>query len=126
MSEQLVSLTKREKIALELKSKGGWRAFYLMRDNYNNICDRFMDMASVNNKLRQAIKNHEDINIEHLKAQFVELYDSLKKYSECPVCYELLTKDVLDVPNCGHLICKPCKDKICEGNCLCPICKKKY
>ena len=126
MSDQLVSITRKEKIALELKSKAGWRAYYLMRDNFDNMCEQFHTTATINNKLRSAIMNQEDINIDHLKSQFVELYGSLKKYSECPVCYEVLTKEILEVPKCVHLICRGCKDTICESNSLCPICKKKF
>ena len=126
MSQQVITLTKREKAALELKAKSGWRAFYNMRDNFDCMCERFNTMSAANSNLRLAILNQEEINMDFLKSQFVELYDSVKKYSECPVCYEVLTKDLLDVPNCGHLICKGCKDVICQSNSLCPICKKKY
>lgn len=61
--------------------------------------------------MRLAILNQEEVNMDF----YVDLYDSVKNYSECPACYVVPTKDLLDVPNCGHLICKGCKDVICEN-----------
>jgi aminopeptidase N len=74
----------------------------------------------------QSIKNDEDVDITYLKSQFIELYDKVNDKLECPVCFEILTKDKIEVPNCGHLICKVCKETICKSSCKCPICKKKY
>ena len=68
-----------------------------------------------------------DLDITFLKNQFIEMYDKLKQYSECPVCYETLTKSNIEVPKCGHLICKSCVEKIKRSSTpVCPNCRKKY
>lgn len=108
--------------ALERKAKKGWRMFYTMVER-NEVLSRQM---VAQRELVDRIKNEQDIDLTYLKSQFVELYDKVHSQIECPSCFELLTKENLDVPNCGHLLCKTCKNKICETNCQCPICRKKF
>ena len=81
--------------------------------------------------MRHRIVNNEECDINYLKSQFVEMYDMLKKETECPVCYDLLTKDNIEVPKCGHIICKTCIEAIktnkhLSSQGLCPSCRKKY
>jgi hypothetical protein len=119
-------LTPVQRRALENKAKSGWKMYFMMKEQHDLLAD-FMEYERESNKqLISDIKSGEEIDITHLKNQFVELYEKVNSQMECPVCFEILTKDKLDVPNCGHLICKSCKETICKGNCSCPICKKKY
>jgi len=121
-----ITITKREKFLLEQKAKQGWRCFFIMRDKLDDLGQSYTHLIHQNREMVDLIKNGGEVDINHLKNQFVEMYEKLKEYTECPVCFDTLTKDNLDVPTCGHIICKSCKETIMKGNCLCPICKKKY
>ena len=63
----------------------------------------------------------ETLDITYLKNQFIEMYDELKKFTECPVCFENLNKENTKLTNCGHLFCITCFDRVDN----CPICRKK-
>jgi hypothetical protein len=117
-------LTPAEQRKLVQKSKQGWRAFFLMRDNYDTLQNWITEINQRNYQLRQQLRNNENVDIEYLKRQFIEMYDKLKEYTECPVCFEVLTKDNIEVPNCGHILCKGCREKIKQGDCKCPVCRK--
>ena len=49
------------------------------------------------------------------------MYDELKLFKECPICWETLSKENAKLSNCGHLHCRTCVAKIHE----CSICRKK-
>uniref|UniRef100_A0A6C0INQ3 RING-type domain-containing protein n=1 Tax=viral metagenome TaxID=1070528 RepID=A0A6C0INQ3_9ZZZZ len=40
----------------------------------------------------------------------------------CPVCYDILTTNTIQIPLCFHYICKGCKDR-CTN---CPLCRENY
>ena len=121
-----ITISRREKFLLEQKAKQGWRCFFILRDNFDILCQSYNTLIEDNREMVKLIREGGEIDINHLKNQFVEMYDKLKEYTECPVCFETLTKENLDVPTCGHVICKGCKERIMADKCLCPICKKKY
>jgi hypothetical protein len=51
-----------------------------------------------------------------------EYYEQSDKKDDCPVCYESIPADKLEVPGCCHTICSDC-----AGKCLkCPICREGY
>ena len=111
---------------LEQKAKAGWRCFFMMRDDYCELNEHYGNLLFKNRQLAKEIKDGKEVDITYLKSQFVEMYDMVKKNSECPVCFELLTKENIEVPSCGHLICKNDKATIMLGDKKCPCCRKNY
>jgi hypothetical protein len=117
-----LTITATEKKRLETKSKAGWASYYALLNRFDNLSDYVGNLSNRNIELRDKLKNGGDIDVEYLKTQFMEMYDKLKEYSECPVCFETITKDTAKLGNCGHLVCMDCFDKLDN----CPICRKKY
>jgi hypothetical protein len=111
-------LTNKEKWALEGKAKSGWKLYFIEREYTYEL------LATRNNvrPMVQAIRGGETPDIQHLTRMFLELYDKVGEITDCPVCFEGMTKENTTVPMCGHLVCKACKAKLEE----CPICRKKY
>ena len=126
----MITISKSEKFQLEVKAKSGWRCFFIMRENFDGLQSWVNELTNRNRELRKRLEDPHfemnDLDITYLKRQFVEMYDKLKEYTDCPICFETLTKDNMEVPKCGHILCKTCKEKIMAINCLCPICKKKF
>ena len=69
----------------------------------------------------------------HIKKEFQEMADALKKKWDCPVCFD--TKDINDltITNCGHFYCKPCLvqwKEACKAQGKdkweCGMCRKKH
>ncbi len=121
MATPTMKATKEWK-AMEGKSKAGWRAYYA-------VCEEMWEMSCMlhksrteNKKLISQIKDGVDVDLDFLKKQFVELYEQANKTCECPVCFELMSKETLNVSSCGHLTCKECFEKMTD----CPICRKTY
>ena len=122
-----ITITSKEKKYLESKAKVGWKNFYIMRDDYYNLSNFFSEARAENKKLVAQINSGGEIDLDFLKKQFLELYDKVGELTDCPVCFETLTKENSEVPSCGHMICKGCKTNICNiGKKECPICKAKY
>ena len=127
MTDATITITKREKSFLEAKAKSGWKCFYLLRDDYYNLNSYFNEQRAENRKLIETIKSGGEVDLTFLKKQFVELYEKVGEATDCPVCFETLTKDNMEIPNCSHLICKDCKGHICSsGDKKCPICRVAY
>lgn len=121
------TITTAEKKRLENKAKVGWKNYYTLRDDFDELSQYFSEVRAENKKLIETIKSGGDVDIEYLKKQFLDLYEKVGELTDCPVCFETLTKENSEVPSCGHLICKGCKLNICNmGNKECPICKAKY
>jgi len=121
------TITTAEKKRLESKAKVGWKNYYTLRDDFDELSQYFSEVRAENKKLIETIKSGGDVDIEYLKKQFLDLYEKVGELTDCPVCFETLTKENSEVPSCGHLICKGCKLNICNmGNKECPICKAKY
>jgi len=110
---------------LEKKAKAGWRAFFLLRENYFNLVGEYNMLRNHHRIITERIRRGDHMDLEYLKKQFIEMYDTIKNYQDCPICYELLTKENIEVLNCGHLCCKLCKDKLkAHNNSKCSICRK--
>jgi hypothetical protein len=122
------TLTMSEYYQLVSKSKSGWRCFFIMRERYDDIRNYCNHLQSSCVNLREQLRNGDDnVDIDFLKSQFIEMYDKLKEYTECPVCYEDMTGENMEVPKCGHIICKSCCEKIkATPTPNCPTCRKKY
>lgn len=109
------------------KSKAGWRKYFLLQDELMDMLDKQYDLVHLNNELIDRLKKGDsEIDISYLKSQFIELYDSVKKDGECPVCFTKITKANIELPSCGHIVCKSCKDEIIKRDNKCPSCRKKY
>tara|TARA_R110002012_G_scaffold15653_6_gene61897 strand:+ start:636 stop:1019 length:384 start_codon:yes stop_codon:yes gene_type:complete len=127
MSNAMKTITMSEYRSLLSKSKAGWRCFYIIRDDFQDMCEYGRAIQATNSQLRTQIENGGDVDIAHLKAQFVEMYDKLKEYTDCVVCMETIQKDNIEVPRCGHIICKTCYETIkSQPQPKCPICRKTY
>jgi len=118
--------TKRLK-ELERKAKAGWKCYFTMVDELTETNARMREYITRNRELVQQLNNNEtDIDLTYLKTQFVEMYNEMKKDTECPVCFSLLTKENISVPSCAHLLCKGCKDEIMTRDKKCPCCRKTF
>jgi len=113
-----ITMTLREKWALEAKAKQGWKCYFIERDFIYSLQDTRNNVRET----AQQIRSGATPDITHLTQMFLELYDKVGELCDCPVCYETMTKETTSVPMCGHLVCKECKEKITE----CPICRKNY
>jgi hypothetical protein len=113
---------------LEQKAKAGWKCFFMMRDDYCELNEHYGNLLQRNRAMVQILKANPsaDIDITFLKTQFIEMYDMIKKNSECPVCFETITKENIEVPSCGHLICKGCKENVMKNDKKCPCCRKVF
>jgi hypothetical protein len=115
------------------KSKAGWRKYFLLEDEYLELLEKQYDVIHENQELIERLRKapldgrnpSEEIDMSYLKSQFIEMYDSVKKDGECPICFAKITKENIVVPSCGHIICKTCKDEIKLKDDKCPSCRKK-
>ncbi len=122
MSNQTITITRKEKYALEQKAKSGWRCFFIQREANYHLQETTYRMAGEVNRLRREATNPSNAEYEHLKSMFLELYDKVGELTNCPICFDPMTKDTTHVGSCGHLVCKTCKTRISQ----CPICRKSY
>ena len=121
------TMTMKEYWALVGKSKAGWRSYFIMREEMEEMCEFVRASQMANRILRAQLENNEDVDIAHLKTQFIEMYDKLKDYTDCVVCLETIRKNNIEVPRCGHIICKECFETIkAQPEPKCPVCRKSY
>ena len=113
-----ITMTNRERWALEGKAKQGWKCYFIERNARFEISEIRENMRSS----AELIRNGEVPDIQHLTALFLDLYDKVGEICDCPVCYEPMTKDNSTLPLCGHMVCLECKPRLTE----CPICRKNY
>jgi hypothetical protein len=128
-NQQLVTMTRAEKNSLITKSKQGWKFYYTVLDEYSNLAEyaHSLRQSQLANRMRDANYVATQDDMTHLRTQFVEMYDKIQELTQCPVCFDTLTKENIKVKICGHFICKECYDIIMEGNsCECPICRAKW
>ena len=122
-----ITMTLRMKQELERKAKAGWKCFFMMRDDYCDMNESYGTLLFQHRELVKQLKSgKKDVDLTFLINTFIELYDKVKENSECPVCFELLTKENIEVPSCGHLICKGCKENVMKNDKKCPCCRKLY
>ena len=122
-----ITMTLKQKNELERKAKAGWRCYYSVLDDLSDAHERLYDYVRRNRELVERLKNNTgEEDLSFLKSQFIEMYDEIKKTSECPVCFTLITKDNINVPSCGHILCKGCKDEVMTRDKKCPCCRKTF
>ena len=115
------------------------RKYVLLMKRYNN------DQAFIERLLTDNEELHEDMiyhqkEARKLKKKFIieqknnivsetnlinklrDAYKLLPNKEDCPVCYEEITNEKLEIPRCSHYICNECH-KRCDA---CPICRIAY
>jgi hypothetical protein len=122
MSNSTISVSHQEIKKLQIKAKVGWKNFYSLQEEYSKLALFFSSSLAENRVLLEQIQNNEPVDITFLQNQFKDLYDKVKNYTECPICFETLTKSNMEVPSCSHLLCKSCMSKLTD----CPICRVKF
>jgi len=101
--------------ALEKSKKFAWGKYY----------------GEINNQLNQnttqynRMKEFVETIPTHIKEEYINMLEELKKQIECPICLENINTDNLQLSNCGHKYCKSCYDRILIDSNKCAICKKK-
>jgi len=113
-----ITMTNKEKWSLEAKAKQGWKCYFIEREYIYGLQEQRNHLREQVNELRTG----KEIEYEHLKQMFLNLYDKVGELCDCPICYNTMTKEITSIPLCGHLVCKNCRERIKE----CPICRKKY
>ena len=120
------TITEYEKKALERKAKAGWASYFCMEAKNNRLQDYISTIRQRNKDLLVKLNNEQhnwgEDELSFLKKQYLELYDELKRFTDCPVCFETLTKETTKLPNCSHQVCISCYERMPD----CPICRKKY
>ena len=110
-------LTNRQKWSLEGKARQAWKCYFISQDRMLQLLHWRQTNRTAVEQVRQ-----NNVDYEHLKQLFLDLYEKVGEMTDCPICLEPMTKDKTHLPLCGHLICKDCKTRIDT----CPICRKKY
>ena len=124
---QKITMTKGEVWGLQTKAKQGWRCYYVMCDEYDFMSSYVADLRTRNHQMVETIRAGGEVDICHLQNVFIEMYDKLGEYVDCPICLEQLTKANIIVPKCGHTICKECCERVkATPTPNCPVCRRKY
>ena len=64
----------------------------------------------------------------HIVTELKQMATDLRKTWECPICFEMIIPNGLEITNCGHYFCNPCLTELKHNNptdCKCPVCRKK-
>ena len=120
-----ITMTLKEKQALENKAKAGWRCFFTMKERCEDLIAKIQEQRGEMVEQMRIVNNNEDIDLTHLKKLFVEMFEKTGGLcqTECPICYENLNKQNTYVGHCGHLVCNNCKPEL-HGKC--PQCRKQF
>lgn len=114
-------LTIRQRRALELKAKAGWKQYYILRDEVLEMRQLYVN----NRDFHRQMRDGEHVDLTHLKNVFLELYQKVGDLMDCPICMETMERDNAFLPSCGHLLCKTCKNAPqCPPNC--PVCRRPF
>lgn len=62
---------------------------------------------------------------QHIKDEFIEMADALKKQWECPICMDFITSDKLEITPCGHKYCKDCLTQLKATKPECAVCRRE-
>ena len=117
------------------RCKFAWAQYYqaIRGDNEedHDTYDRYMRI--INSDEPASTTTPTETMPSHIKNELKEMADRLKKKWECPVCFEFIETENLDITNCGHFYCKGCLNSWKE-NCKsqakekwdCCVCKRKH
>ena len=88
-----------------------------MNDNHRDVYVHYTRVRTIAN----------DVTIPpHIKAEFLEMSDALKKQWECPICLDFIPSGELDVTQCGHKYCKNCLTTLkAQPDPKCAVCRRE-
>ena len=129
----MMTITTREYQRLVAKSKSGWKAFYELFQNVNDLTMNVhhhpdnVHHDNVHHTHRREKDTDEDPT--YLKMEYVRLLHEARHVVSCPVCLENLdTNQNVIVLNCGHLLCRNDHTAIVHGpesQRMCPTCRRR-
>ena len=62
----------------------------------------------------------------HITKEFFDMALELRKEFNCPICYEMVNKDTIEITYCGHIYCKECLEALKkQPDPKCAVCRKK-
>jgi translation initiation factor 1 (eIF-1/SUI1) len=62
----------------------------------------------------------------HFSTEFIEMAKELRKEFSCPICFDMVNSDTIDITHCGHIYCKTCMTALkAQEDPKCAICRKK-
>jgi hypothetical protein len=95
----------------------------VLRDEYESLCDFVNELRQTNEQ-----RSEQESDFTYLKTQYVDMYEKLRDFTDCPVCLQTLRAQNIHVPLCGHILCVSCHEKIksTESQPKCPKCRKIY
>lgn len=116
----MISISRKEKKALESKAKVGWFLFYRTNEELH---DKTLSMRQKIQDLEAKLKNQSSIESVpvFLQNEMKELLTELDKSVQCPICLDDLDSSQLKFSSCGHKYCAGCLPKIDN----CAVCRKK-
>ena len=115
------------------------KKYVLLMNRYNKT-EAFIDRLMEDNEELHEDMVHHQKEARKLKKKFIkeeknniisetnlinklrDAYKLLPNKEECPVCYEEITNEKLEIPRCSHYICNECH-KRCDS---CPVCRIAY
>lgn len=115
------------------------KKYVLLMKRYNNDQAFIERLLADNEDLHEDMVHHQK-EARKLKKKFIkeeknniisetnlinklrDAYKLLPNKEECPVCYEEITNEKLEIPRCSHYICNECH-KRCDA---CPVCRIAY
>lgn len=115
------------------------RKYVLLMKRYNNDQAFIERLLADNEELHEDMVYHQKearklkkkiiieqknnvISESNLINKLRDAYKLLPNKEECPVCYEEITNEKLEIPRCSHYICNECH-KRCDA---CPVCRIAY
>jgi translation initiation factor 1 (eIF-1/SUI1) len=62
----------------------------------------------------------------HFSTEFVEMAKELRKEFSCPICFDMVNSETIDITHCGHIYCKTCMTRLkADPEPKCAVCRKK-
>jgi hypothetical protein len=114
--------------SLQKQRAFAWAKYY---EETNNHLEQ--DVVIYNTIVRHTEPASDATIPTHIKAEFKEMADALKKKWECPICLDMIEGGDLEITSCGHFYCKGClaahkkahKDRG-DPKWACATCRRKH
>lgn len=90
-------------------------------DKLEDAYEEIYHLKKRNNKLENTLDKNEK-RIYSMMNLMYRFYAESTNREECPVCYEIITPEILNILDCSHLLCSEC----CEKCIKCPICRDVF
>jgi hypothetical protein len=100
-----------------------WAKYYeAMRHQADNAVVVVRQIPMTNNRGTITV----DAIPTHFTSEFVEMAMELRKEFSCPICYDMVNGETIDITCCGHIYCKTCMTALkAQADPKCAICRKK-